>query len=147
MLTELHIQNFAIIDQLDLDFGPGLIILTGDHGESMAEHKIFFDHHGLYDPTIHVPLIVRAPGKFAPGARVGGMVRHIDIVPTLLDLLGLPPHEQADGRSLAPLAARGPTRPPPRPPRPAPWPWPRKSLPHRPSPPPLCRSVPPLPLL
>ncbi len=32
MLTELHIQNFAIIDQLDLDFGPGLIILTGETG-------------------------------------------------------------------------------------------------------------------
>jgi len=32
MLTELHIQNFAIIDQLDLDFGPGLVILTGETG-------------------------------------------------------------------------------------------------------------------
>ena len=80
-----------------------IVLVTGDHGESMTEHNIFFDHHGLYDPTLHVPLIVRAPGRLPAAAQVRPMVRHIDIVPTLLDLLGLPPHEQADGSSLVPL--------------------------------------------
>lgn len=61
------------------------IIVTSDHGESLIEHGILFDHHGLYDPTIHVPLIVKAP-SFA--GREPGFVQHTDIVPTILDLLG-----------------------------------------------------------
>ena len=66
-------------------FEETAIIVTADHGESFTEHGILFDHHGLYDPTIHVPLIIRAPGF---DGREREFVQHFDIVPTVLDLLG-----------------------------------------------------------
>lgn len=60
------------------------IILTADHGESLTEHGIMFDHHGLYDPTIHVPLIIKSPGFSGEN---NSFVQHFDIVPTVLDIL------------------------------------------------------------
>lgn len=71
-----------------------LIILTSDHGESLTEHEIFFDHHGLYDVTTHVPLILHAPQHLTGAKRVKALIQHVDLVPTLCDLLGL----EADGR-------------------------------------------------
>ncbi|HEU5319146.1 MAG TPA: sulfatase [Chloroflexota bacterium] len=83
-----------------------VVLLTGDHGESFLEHDIFFDHHGLYEPTIHVPLIVKAPG-LPSGVRVPGYVTHQDMLPTLLDLMGnkrLLRELKPDGQSVVPLA-------------------------------------------
>lgn len=76
------------------------IVITSDHGESLTEHEIFFEHHGLYDPTVHVPLIINAPGF---EGREDRFVQHYDLVPTLLDLFG---HDyetdRFDGVSLVP---------------------------------------------
>jgi arylsulfatase A-like enzyme len=75
------------------------VIVTADHGESFTEHGIFFDHHGLYDPTIHVPLIIKAPGF---EGRESQFVQHFDLVPTILDLLNKDYREEGfDGKSLA----------------------------------------------
>ncbi len=98
-----------------------LVVITADHGELMYRHGIFFDHHGLYDGNIHVPLMIRYPGP-AP-QRIPDIVSAADIAPTALDLCGIPPPgagfaqnepaEGMDGVSLAPLirgepsAARG----------------------------------------
>jgi arylsulfatase A-like enzyme len=65
-----------------------LVILTGDHGESMYQHDIFFDHHGLYDDVVHVPLLMSHPASIASGMRVQGMVQHLDIAPTVLEAVG-----------------------------------------------------------
>jgi len=63
-------------------------IITADHGENLGEHDIYFDHHGLYDTTIHVPFIMW--GNDVPrGKKVEGLLSQIDIFPTLFDLLGL----------------------------------------------------------
>lgn len=67
-------------------FGETAIIITADHGESLTEHGIFFDHHGLYDPSVHVPLIIKAPGFHG---REDQFVQHFDLAPTILDLLGV----------------------------------------------------------
>lgn len=64
------------------------VVLTADHGEVMARNGIYFDHHGLYEDNIHVPLIARIPGRAA--ARVPEIVTHMDIAPTLLGLAGAP---------------------------------------------------------
>lgn len=80
-----------------------LIVFTGDHGESLGEHNIFFDHHGLYDPTIHVPLILKCPGRLPGGKSIDGLVQHVDVVPTILELLGIPKTAGMDGTSLMPL--------------------------------------------
>lgn len=76
-----------------------LIVFTADHGESLGEHGE--STHGLvaYDSTLHVPLVVVGRG-FPPGARRRQLVRHIDIVPTVLDVAGLPVPESLPGRSL-----------------------------------------------
>ncbi len=81
-----------------------LIIITSDHGESLIEHSIFFDHHGLYDVTTHVPLIFYHPDIFPKSKKIKGLVQHIDVVPTLYDLLKIESKDFAcDGTSLLPL--------------------------------------------
>lgn len=80
-----------------------LIVLNGDHGETLTEHDCYFDHHGLYECTLHVPLILRLPGVLPAGLRVKGINLHQDLVPTILELLGLSSDQDFDGRSLLPL--------------------------------------------
>lgn len=67
-------------------FDETAVIITSDHGESLTEHEIFFDHHGLYDQSVHVPLIIKAPGF---DGRETQFVQHFDLVPTILDLLDI----------------------------------------------------------
>lgn len=80
-----------------------LVLLLSDHGEMHYRHGIFFDHHGLYDGNIRCPLIVRWPGRVAPGTRVGEFVQHVDIAPTLLQAVGVDIPPAMEGHSLIPL--------------------------------------------
>jgi arylsulfatase len=84
-----------------------IVIVTADHGETFYEHADFYNH-GLwvYDTTVHVPLIVRAPGV-APSV-VGTPVSSIDVVPTLCEMLGIARPNRNQGVSLAPLLAGQP---------------------------------------
>lgn len=81
-----------------------IIVINGDHGETLYDHECWFDHHGIYDNVLHVPLIIRYPGKVPAGTRVSGFTQHQDLVPTILDLADI---ERADltmeGRSLLPM--------------------------------------------
>ena len=79
-----------------------IIIVVGDHGEGLGEHHE--DTHGifLYDSTTHVPLIVKLPGGVGADSAVAAQVRTVDIVPTLLELAGVPVPERRDGESLKP---------------------------------------------
>lgn len=83
-------------------FEDTLFVLTSDHGESLTEHGIYFDHHGLYDATMRVPLIFSGVG-FPRGSVIEGLVQHIDIVPTLLKMLNLDRRINSDGKNLLPL--------------------------------------------
>jgi arylsulfatase A-like enzyme len=80
-----------------------LLVLNGDHGETLYDHDCYFDHHGLYDCTLHVPLIMRYPGRLPASVRVPGYTLHQDLVPTLLELLGVRTRTRFDGKSLLPL--------------------------------------------
>jgi len=81
-----------------------LIVITSDHGESLIEHGIYFDHHGLYDETIHVPLVISYPNKLPKNKIVDGFVQHIDLVPTILDIVNCATKDtKLDGFSLLPL--------------------------------------------
>lgn len=65
-----------------------MIVLTADHGEGLGNHGIW--GHGLpYDDTIHIPLILWRPGYISQGHRVKGFAQHIDVAPTMLDLMGI----------------------------------------------------------
>jgi arylsulfatase A-like enzyme len=82
-----------------------IVVLTADHGETLYDHDCFFDHHGLYDCTLHVPLIIRYPGRAPAGRRVKGTCRHADLLPTVLELAGLADAipEDVTGHSLVDL--------------------------------------------
>lgn len=84
-----------------------LWVVTADHGEGfdVAAGRV---HHGgrLHEDLLRVPLLVRAPGRLESGRRIEPTVRSIDVLPTLLDLVGLPLPEGLAGVSLLP-ALRG----------------------------------------
>lgn len=79
-----------------------LLILFGDHGESLTEHNIYWDHCGLYETTVHVPIIMRWPGRIPAGRRVAGLVQQADLMPTILEAAGLEVPHNLDGKSLWP---------------------------------------------
>lgn len=76
-----------------------LVVITSDHGEALGDHGELT--HGLfaYEATLKVPLAIWAPGPVPPGLD-GRPARHIDLVPTVLDLLGIEPPPGLPGRSL-----------------------------------------------
>lgn len=81
-----------------------IVVVNGDHGETLYDHECYFDHHGLYDVTLHVPLIIRYPPKVPPGRRITGYNQHKDLVPTILELAEIDPTGLGfDGHSLLPL--------------------------------------------
>ena len=80
-----------------------IVILNGDHGETLYDHECWFDHHGLYDVTLHVPLIIRYPGRIPAGGRVSGYNQHKDLVPTILDLAEIDTGIDFDGDNLMSL--------------------------------------------
>ena len=80
-----------------------IVVLNGDHGETLYDHECWFDHHGLYDVTLHVPLIIRYPELIPAGKRVSGYNLHKDLVPTLLELADIETDIDFDGNSLTPL--------------------------------------------
>ena len=80
-----------------------LIVINGDHGETLYEHECWYDHHGIYENTLYVPLIIRLPGKIPAGQRVKGTTLHQDLVPTILQLLNVKTDIKFDGQSLLPL--------------------------------------------
>jgi arylsulfatase A-like enzyme/tetratricopeptide (TPR) repeat protein len=79
-----------------------LVVVTSDHGESLGEHGE--TTHGLfvYDATIRVPWIARFPAVLPAGARYGGLLSGIDLVPSVLSLMGLPPLPGTHGTDHAP---------------------------------------------
>ncbi len=80
-----------------------LIVLTSDHGEMMGDHYTL-GKFGYFDQSYHVPLIVRDPGRpDAHGEIVDAFSESIDVMPTVLDALGLPVPGHLDGASLLPF--------------------------------------------
>lgn len=88
-----------------------LVVITSDHGETLNEHDCYYDHHGLYETNLRIPLILRFPGKLPSGRRVSGATQIKDVMPTVLELLGIESGIEFDGRSLLPLV-RGEERVP-----------------------------------
>jgi len=80
-----------------------IIVINSDHGETLYDHECYFDHHGLYEPTLHVPLIIHYPGKVPAGKRIKGYNLHQDLIPTIFELIGIDPGVAFDGHSLMPM--------------------------------------------
>ena len=80
-----------------------LVAVMADHGEALEEHGELDHGFFIYDATMKVPFIITAPG-LPGGIRVEPQVRAIDLMPTVLDLVGLPAEASIQGASLVPLA-------------------------------------------
>jgi len=79
------------------------IVINADHGEQLMQHFDCWGHPGLHDGNVFTPLILWRPGLLPAGARPRGYVHHVDIAPTVLELLDVDLPEGMDGRSLLPL--------------------------------------------
>lgn len=96
-----------------LDLGPRvLFVLTSDHGEAFFEHGYHGHSINLYESEVHIPLLIRFPEPGPVARRVREPVSIIDVMPTILDYLGIPIAPDIQGRSLLSLA-RGESDPVP----------------------------------
>ncbi len=91
---------FTTVEELGIE-EETLIVLTSDHGETLYEHECFFDHHGMYDNCLIVPLILKFPGQLTEGKRITDTTVIQDITPTILELLGIETDIAFNGQSLA----------------------------------------------
>ncbi len=84
-------------------FDQTLFIFTSDHGESFGEHGVNSHGGAPFDEVIRIPLIIKFPQTSFRG-KLSGLVQHIDLSPTLLDLIGRTDgHSSLQGKSLLPL--------------------------------------------
>ncbi len=84
-----------------------VIVISADHGELFGEHGLANHFKALSEEEIHVPLVLRYPARLPGGTRVSPLVQMSDVLPTVLELLGLTSVPEMDGQSLMPLVARG----------------------------------------
>ena len=107
MVQEVDDQIGRLVERLK-EWGlydDTLIVVTADHGEMLGDHWML-GKQGYFDEAFHVPLIVRDPRAAADAARGGTVERFteaVDVMPTVLEWLGLAVPRQCDGRSLLPL--------------------------------------------
>ena len=80
-----------------------VIVVMGDHGESLGDHGESAHGFFVYNSVTHVPLVVRTPFSGIGHRRVSDPVRSVDVMPTVLDLLGAPPVSGISGTTLVPL--------------------------------------------
>ena len=83
------------------------LVVLSDHGEEFFEHGGWQHGHSLYVEQLAIPLLIRPPGGTPTAIRRSEMVEHVDILPTMMDLLGLEPPKLTQGTSLVPLLGPG----------------------------------------
>ncbi|MBI1374349.1 MAG: sulfatase-like hydrolase/transferase [Phycisphaera sp.] len=80
-----------------------LVIFMSDHGELLGDHDVYLKGPHFFEPSVHVPLTMRWPGRFREGLRVDGLVELVDLAPTLLNAAEIDTPEAMQGRSLLPI--------------------------------------------
>jgi arylsulfatase A-like enzyme/Flp pilus assembly protein TadD len=96
----------ALFDRVASDARPTVVVVTSDHGEGLGEHGESTHSIFAYESTLRVPLIITLLGGRAVtvnGVRIDRPVRHVDLLPTLLDAVAAPAAEGVSGTSLAGL--------------------------------------------
>lgn len=88
--------KFGILDQT-------LVVIFGDHGDEFYEHGRTGHAHTLYNELIHIPLVLRWPSRIPKGRRIDALVSQVDIMPTILDYLGIQHQQAIQGTSLKDL--------------------------------------------
>ena len=107
LIAEVDAEIGRVLDFLDASgqAEDTLIVFTSDHGEQLGDHHLL-GKCGFYDESYHIPLIIADPRDAASGTRghvVQGLSESVDVMPTILDWLGLPVPISCDGHTLLPL--------------------------------------------
>jgi arylsulfatase len=113
---KLQAAYYAMIEQVDHEFGRILdalertgqidntvVVYMSDHGEALGDHGLVHKGCRFFDGLTRVPLIVSWPGRLGAGSRSSALVELTDVMPTLMQLAGLPVPEGTHGRSLLPI--------------------------------------------
>ncbi len=112
-LNRLRAQYFGMISEVDAQLGrlwdaleasgrwnDTLVVLTSDHGEQLGDQGLK-GKLGFFEPSFHIPAIVRDPSRpTAHGRVVGSFTENVDVLPTIAELIGEEVPAQCDGRSL-----------------------------------------------
>jgi arylsulfatase A-like enzyme len=96
-----RLAEIGVLDQT-------IVVVTGDHGDEFGEHGQIGHAKTAYDEVLHVPLVFLGPGVIPAGERIDTPVSLVDLMPTLLDLAGVPVPPELHGKSLVPLMHDGP---------------------------------------
>lgn len=108
LVSEIDAQIGRVIDCLKEEglYEDTLIIVTSDHGDLLGDH-FMFSKENYFESCFHIPLIIKptanANQQVQPGSVVQAFTESIDLMPTILDLLGQPAPAQCDGFSLRPF--------------------------------------------
>ncbi len=107
-----HVDHYfgKILDKIE-ELGikeKTLVIYASDHGTEFWEHGFLEKKVNLYNEILHVPLVMSCPTVLPEGKVVKGLIATVDIVPTILDILNLPPKKDSQGRSFLPLIQDAP---------------------------------------
>ena len=79
-----------------------LVIYIGDQGYLLGDHKRF-EKHTMWDPAIRAPLLMQSDGRWGRNRAIDALTEFIDLTPTMLDALGVPPMPELQGKSLLPV--------------------------------------------
>ena len=102
-VSALDEQLGKLLDRLSEKLGPEntIVAILSDHGESLGERNKFFHGEDLYAPAMNIPFLVSWPGRIEPGKTIGELAHTLDVAPTILGLLGIPPMPEAEGDDLS----------------------------------------------
>ena len=101
LFTDQHIGY--VLDALDRNglMERTLLVVTADHGEEFFEHGGKGHRRTLFDEVLKVPLLFRLPGRIPAGLRIEQQIRHVDVMPTILSLLGVGVETPVSGTDVA----------------------------------------------
>lgn len=91
-----------VLDAIDRHAPDALVIYTSDHGDFLGSHRLWGKGPAMYEEITRIPFLVRWPGKAPEKTVCPHPVSHIDVVPTLMDALGMPVPKPLSGKSLVP---------------------------------------------
>jgi choline-sulfatase len=100
-VARMDLDVRAVLDAVAKRGRPTIVVVVADHGESLVDHGELLHGDAYFDGVVNVPLAMSVPG-FSPRA-VPALVSHVDLLPTLLELVGAVPPAGIDGKSLVPL--------------------------------------------
>ncbi len=94
----------AVLQEMNI-LDKTVIAAMADHGENLGESGRFFHGDDLYQPSTHIPFIMRYPEQIIQGAKIDQLVQSIDLFPTLMEITDIPMIAGIEGTSLLPLIA------------------------------------------